>query len=556
MSLNSSIVEQKLRQTGFKVLIVFAILIWGIILMASPNNVFIAWFISFSWFSLACYALLKPAYSKTCAKVWVIISVPVIPILVLANGIVPATLISIATLFPVILVKDYWRVFSVVIIASSTLLVPFSDVPYDNAIWLRLSISNAIVAIMMLALVTYLEQALLDSLNKSDELKRALDREREARRTQSTFLASMSLEIRTPMNGISGLLDVILLEELPEKQRSNLERIKFSGDMLHRILNDILDFSKLSAGKLLIESIPIDISKLVVSACSVFQSKAQGKGIDLNSAIDSELQSCLFGDPTRITQVITNLVDNAIKFTDKGKIQVSVNVVEQTATEQTVEFCVSDTGIGIPISSQKDIFSAFTQADSSTARRYGGTGLGLQIAKSLVEQMGGKMWLVSNENVGSQFYFILTLKISDGNLMTSKADFAKEMIERQSSPYFGEVLVVEDNEINQVVAQQILSSYGLTVDLADDGEQCIEALKHKEYDLIFMDLHMPNMDGFEACKIIRQSHPQLPIVALTAAVLKDELEKATTLGMNGHLAKPIDHVQLKNILNLYLNKQI
>jgi signal transduction histidine kinase/ActR/RegA family two-component response regulator len=546
MSNNSSKVEQQLRTTGFKVMIGFAVLISAIIVITEPNNFLIAWVITFTWFILATFAVVKPQYDLWCAKSWVLISVPLAPILILSNGLIPATLITLGTIFPVMLVKHYWRLFAVIISASCTLLVPFADLPYDKAIWLRLSISNAVIAIMVLALVTYLEQALVSSLDKSDEINKALIREREANQTQSKFLANMSHEIRTPMNGILGLLDVMMSAEISEQQRSHLEKIQYSGDVLHRVLNDILDFSKLTAGKLIIENVPVNIHQLIADTSAVFLSQTQLKGINLVFSIDAKVKPSLIGDPTRITQVINNLINNAIKFTHTGQVNIGVVLTHQTDTMQTLEFCVSDTGIGIPTNSKQNIFSAFTQADGSTSRKFGGTGLGLKIAKNLVEQMDGQIWVNSVENEGSQFYLTLSLSIS------AEPPVNKKPVKQTRSQFTGKVLVVEDNDINQVVAQQILLSYGLQVDLAYDGQQCIDALENVDYDLVFMDLHMPNIDGFEACSIIRKTNSNIPIVALTAAVLKDEVQRAIDAGMNSHLAKPIDHVQLNNILNRYL----
>ena len=546
MSNNATKVEQQLRTTGFKVMMGFALLISAIIIITELNNPLIAWVVTFTWFTLAAIALFRPRYNDWCAKSWVLLSAIMAPILILSNGLIPATLISLATIFPVMLVKNYWRLFAVIIFASSTLLVPFADLPYDKAIWLRLSISNAVVAIMVLALVTYLEQALISSLDKSDEMNNALIREREANQTQSKFLATMSHEIRTPMNGILGLLDVMLSKDMSEQQRSHLEKIKYSGDVLHRVLNDILDFSKLTAGKLIIENVPINIHQLIVDVSAVFQSQAQFKGIDLVFSVDDNVKTSLIGDPTRITQVMNNLVNNAIKFTDTGKVNIGVAITYQTDTMQTLEFCVSDTGIGIPNNSIESIFSAFTQADNSTARKFGGTGLGLKIASNLVEQMSGQIWVNSTEKVGSQFFFNLNLTAS------SEQPINKKAVRHSRIQFTGKVLVAEDNDINQVVAQQILLSYGLQVDLVNDGQQCIDALKNAHYNLVFMDLHMPNIDGFEACSIIRKTDPDIPIVALTAAVLKDEIQKALDVGMNSHIAKPIIHAQLKNILSRYL----
>jgi signal transduction histidine kinase/CheY-like chemotaxis protein len=547
MSDNTSKVEQQLRHIGFKVLIGFVVVISAVIIIAKPSNTLIAWTMTSCWLLLAILALSKPAYDEWFAKVWVLVSVPLIPTLIFYNGIIPASLISLATIFPVMLVKGYWRLFSVIIIACSTLMVPLSDVPYDNAIWLRLSISNALVAIMVLTLVTFLEKALVASLDKSDELNKSLLSEQQASETQAKFLATMSHEIRTPMNGILGLLDVLLSSDMPVKQRSLLDKIKYSGDVLHRILNDILDLSKLSAGKLIIEKLPINIQQLLIDSIAIFDSQAQKKGLYLTFITDPKIKLSLLGDPTRITQVINNLVSNAIKFTSKGMVTISVEISQETEDMQSLKFCVSDTGMGISQEYLANIFAAFSQADDSTARKFGGTGLGLQIAKSLVEQMSGEMWVESEEQVGSAFYFTLSLELS------SETPININNIEQTRSQYTGNVLVAEDNEINQVVAQQTLLSYGLDVDLVDDGQKCLEAMQNKNYDLIFMDLHMPNVDGFQACVEIRKANTTIPVVALTAAVLKDEIQKALDSGMNAHLSKPLDHVQLNLILNKYLN---
>jgi signal transduction histidine kinase len=220
----------------------------------------------------------------------------------------------------------------------------------------KISISNAIVAIMVIALVSFLEKALVASLDKSDEMKKALMREREANQTQSKFLATMSHKIRTPMNGILGLLDVMLSTDLLEQQRLHLEKIKYSGDVLHRILNDILDFSKLTAGKLIIENVLISVHQLIVDTAAIFQSEAQLKSIDLTFSVDDNVKASLIGYPTRITQVMNNLVNNAIKFTALGKVNIGVTISNQTDTIQTVEFCVSDTGIGIPNANKERVF--------------------------------------------------------------------------------------------------------------------------------------------------------------------------------------------------------
>ncbi|MFT7416054.1 MAG: signal transduction histidine kinase, partial [Glaciecola sp.] len=259
---NSTKVEMLLRETGFKALIVLSMVMSVVVYVTSPNNILIAIAFPVFWILLSIAALYKPMYSSLCAKLWVLFSVPMAIMLVLLNGLVPATLISLATIFPIMLTKGYWRIASASLIASSTLLVPFSGVDYELAIWLRLSVTNVFIAVMVFLLAWFLEKALVDSLDKSDALKQALESERKAGEAQSVFLATMSHEIRTPMNGIIGLVDIVLSSDITEAQRPKLERVKRAGSTLNNILNDILDHSKLAAGKLMIEHVPISITQV------------------------------------------------------------------------------------------------------------------------------------------------------------------------------------------------------------------------------------------------------------------------------------------------------
>jgi len=545
---NTNKVESLLRETGFKVLIVFCILISLVIIAAAPQNPFFAWAFPISWFLLSIIGLYEKSYGSVCAKVWAIITVPSTLVLVLLNGIFPATLVSLVTIFPVMLTKGYWRTVSIFVIASSTLLVPLSPIDYDPGIWLRLSVTNVFIGVTVFLLASFLEKALVDSLDKSDALVQALKGERKANHAQSVFLATMSHEIRTPMNGIIGLADIILASTITEEQRPKLERIKRAGANLNRILNDILDHTKLAAGKLVIESVPISLGEIINETTLFFQTSASNKDIQLIATVDKSVEIALMGDPTRITQILNNLVSNAIKFTPKnGLINISLKVKENSATAQTVEFCVADTGIGISEQSLKDIFSPFVQASRTTTREYGGTGLGLQISKSLLDNLGGEIWVESKEKTGSKFYFRLRLD------KTGQSPINTHIEPQSATPQFtGKVLVVEDNEINQIVVCEILISYGLIVELADDGMQAIEVTKHASFDIIFMDLQMPNVDGFEAAKRIRLRDKVTPIIALSASVMKDDVEQATRVGMNAHIGKPIDRKELIQVLQRFI----
>jgi signal transduction histidine kinase/ActR/RegA family two-component response regulator len=549
---NSTKVEMLLRETGFKALIVLCIVMSVVIYMASPNNIFVAIAFQIFWILLSIAALYKPIYSSLCAKVWVLFSVPMAIILILLNGIVPATLISLATIFPVMLTKGYWRIASVSLIASSTLLVPFSHVDYELAIWLRLSVTNVFVAVMVFLLAWFLEKALVDSLDKSDALKQALESERKAGEAQSVFLATMSHEIRTPMNGIIGLVDIVLSSDITEGQRPKLERVKRAGATLNNILNDILDHSKLTADKLVIEHVPISITQVISETEALFQTSALDKNIQLTTSIDEYLANAFMGDPTRIMQVLNNLVSNAIKFTaNNGTVSLSLKVTDNSPTTQVLEFCVADSGIGISDESLSEIFAPFVQANRSITREYGGTGLGLHISKSLAYKLGGDIRVESKVDNGSQFYFCLSLEKTQQAALNIQDDTLMK-----SSRFVGRVLVVEDNEINRLVASEILTFYGLAVELVSNGMEAIEVTKNSHFDIIFMDLQMPNVDGFKATKAIRLRDKTTPIIAFSASVLKEDVEKTKLVGMNYHMAKPINRRELIMVLQKFVKPKI
>jgi signal transduction histidine kinase len=519
-----------------------------VILVTAPSNRLIAWTFPIFWLLISIIGLYKPNYSSLCAKVWVLFSVPMGIILVLFNGLMPATLISIATIIPVMLTTGYWRIISVFFIAGSTLLVPFSGIDYESAIWLRLSVTNVFIAVTVLLLTSFLERALVNSLDKSDALNQALAGERKASEAQSVFLATMSHEIRTPMNGIIGLVDIILSSHITEVQRPKLERINRAGNNLNNILNDILDYSKLNAGKLVIENVSINITQVIDETKLLFQTSALDKDIQLIVEVDESVEYGLVGDANRIMQVLNNLVNNAIKFTgNDGVVSISLKVTDNSLTTQVLEFCVADSGIGISDKSMNEIFYPFVQANQSTTREFGGTGLGLQISKSLIDKLGGEIWVESQEGSGSQFYFRLSLEKTQEPPLNMYDETRIESLH-----FKGRVLVAEDNEINRLVASEILTSYGLDVELANDGMQAIEAIKHSHFDMIFMDLQMPNIDGFEATRVIRLSNTGTPIVALSASVLKEDVKKAQQVGMNCHIAKPIDRRELIKVLHRFI----
>lgn len=543
----SKCIEEKFRIIGFKVIFILAVLIAAVVFISSPSNIFIAIIFPAAWFTLSSLALYKPSSSQLLARVWVIFTVPLVPFLVLSNGIIPATLVSLGAILPALLVGGLWRVVAALTLAFSTLLVPFSELSYDSAVWVRLCIANITITVVILIILNILEKTLIISLENTTALETALEGQRRASNAQSLFLATMSHEIRTPMNGMLGLLDAVLEDELPKKQRIHLEKVQRSSYLLQNILNGILDYSKLNAGKLIFEAVPVSVRQLISDTESIFQIPAKNKAISLTYYIDPQLADAHLGDPTRIAQILNNLLSNAIKFTHKGSVSLSLSVISTSNDSQQLTFCVRDTGIGVSDEEKTRIFSPFMQANQSTKRNFDGTGLGLQIVKSLVEQMQGAVWVESQEKVGSQFYVTLTLPLTSDLPVNIDQNSL-----RRNQRFMGKVLVVEDNEINRFVAQELLKTLVDDVSYAKDGQEAVELVKKETFDLIFMDLNMPNMDGFEATQLIRKENKVIPIVALTAAVLADEVEKALWSGMNGHLAKPIDRDKLFHALARYL----
>ena len=488
-------------------------------------------------------------YKEPLAKLWAILTIPVAPYLVISNGLMPATLVPIATIFPILLLSNGWRISAMVVLACCTFLVPFYEGDYDKGLWLRLCVTNLVVSLLIYALASQLEKALVESKNKTLELNRALASEKQASAAQSRFLATMSHEIRTPLNGILGLTDVVLSHDISESARPNLEKIQRSGLSLNRILNDILDLSKLNAGKLALEIIPFDLKSTAKDCVAFYAQLAQNKGISLRIEVDKTLNTCVVGDATRLSQVLNNLVSNAIKFTHQGSVTLGLSKGEASKTHQFVRFSVKDTGDGIDASEQERVFDAFTQANSSINRMHGGTGLGLQIVKSLVEAMGGTVYLKSAVGQGSEFYFELPFEIAD-SVIGAK--------EQESTPSFSNltVLVAEDNDINQVVAKSLLEDTGLKVTLANNGKEAVEIALKQHFDLILMDLHMPEMNGSEAALALRKANITIPIIAFTAAVVAEEIDKALASGMNGYLTKPVNKTELHAVLTKYLGGEM
>jgi PAS domain S-box-containing protein len=380
-------------------------------------------------------------------------------------------------------------------------------------------------------------------------LQMAKTRAEEATLAKSQFLSMMSHEIRTPMNGILGLTNILLDEEPTPSQKDKLKLLKFSGDNLLRIINDILDFSKIEAGKIVLEEIDFDLHELVENIRRTFDAPCAEKKISLLVNIDKDLPGIVKGDPLRVSQVLNNLLSNAIKFTEQGQVRLDLKIIKTDADRFSLRFIVSDTGIGISADQLKNIFKSFSQGSPETTRKYGGTGLGLSITKHLLQLMGSSIEVESQLGYGSSFEFTIVLK--NGVPMP-------ELSARSVDPYNrqGKVLLVEDNPINQLVAQKFLIRWGLAVDCAKDGKEALRLIVNQDYHMILMDLQMPVMDGYEATKQIRQMQSayfkNIPIIALTASAMSDTRNKVLEIGMNDFILKPFKPDDLRQKLEAYL----
>jgi CheY-like chemotaxis protein len=382
----------------------------------------------------------------------------------------------------------------------------------------------------------------------------------EASVAKSNFLATMSHEIRTPMNGVLGLAQLLLGTSLDDRQREYAATLLESGHGLLRIIDDILDFSKIEAGRLELESIDFDLQAMIADAARLFTVPAREKGLTLNVEVAPEVPDLVRGDPGRLRQVIVNLMGNAIKFTASGSVTISAGVVMRAGDELTVRLEVQDTGIGIDENQLDRLFEPFTQADSSTTRRFGGTGLGLAITRQLVVLMGGRCGVDSRPGRGSSFWFTtrFLLPPAPAVLAPSGREAAADLdrLDDRSAPRVvrteaptrlptgraqGVVLLAEDDPVSRMVATTMLSGAGYDVDIATDGAQAVRAVAAKSYDAVLMDCHMPNMDGYEAAARIRDGEgagPRTPIIALTASALRHDEERCRMAGMDDFVAKP------------------